>query len=470
MTLTNVNPQPLIDQVATYYVRYLSASPEHLDLLALWTLHTYCFQDAAFSPSLNITSRHKQSGKTLCLQLLNDLCSDTWLYTSPSPALVLRQTQGTDTNHPFTGTLLLDDCHITTRLRGVLTAGFHWTGTQIVACKDRDGKRSFEQRPAFFPKAFVSNGYLPDSLKDVSIPISLEPKQRGSPCRRFSYDNETSEFCRTLRRSLYRWGQENSQRLADRASYEENQFPLEFSSRQQDLAEPLLQVADLIGGDWPQRARNALISIFALSAFEDFYSSRQVLFDLREAFHAKDDPQWISTADLLEFLHTMDDRTWDEWNKGKPMNPKDLATLLKPFGIRPANQRLESGKVIKGYKKELLDRVWVRQLLLETWGTTVPTCGEEILSRNNLVAANPQNSSTNIPAQQLTPGAVAAEMQEQIQPAARPCPELSAEGSSRSGKFAKFFNPDLSAKAVSAKSKNFPYSTTGGEQPAPARS
>src|SRR5438552_19050161 len=96
-------------------------------------------------------------------------------------------------------------------------------------------------------------------------------------------------------------------------------------------SEPLLHIADLIGGEWPQRARQALVNVFALAAFEDFYSSRQILSDLRDAFAAKGNPGWISTADLVAFLHTLDDRAWDEWNKGKPMKPKDLARLLEPF-------------------------------------------------------------------------------------------------------------------------------------------
>jgi hypothetical protein len=69
-----------------------------------------------------------------------------------------------------------------------------------------------------------------------------------------------------------------------------------------------------------------------LAAFEDFYSSRQILSDSRDLFAAQDHPDWVSTTDLLEFLHTLDDRTWDTWSKDKPMQPKALAGLLEPFG------------------------------------------------------------------------------------------------------------------------------------------
>jgi putative DNA primase/helicase len=376
---TDPDPQTLIAQVISYYARYLSASPEHLDLLALWTLHTHCFQGASFSPALHITSRHKQSGKTLCLHLLNDLCRDPWLHTSPSPALVTRQTQGRTPGDSFDGTLLLDDCRIGTRLSGVLTASFCWEGTQIVLGKDYRGNPDFDRRKTFFPKAIVTRDRLPESLKETSIPLALEPKAPGSPCRRYKYSDEASELCQSLQQTLGRWGLENFDRVSQMASsYEESQFPPEFSSRQQDCAEPLLQVAELIGGEWPQRARNALINIFALSAFGDFFSSRQILSDLRDAFTAKNNPEWISTADLLEFLHAMDDRAWDDWNKGKPMNPKDLAALLKPFGLGPANHRTESGKVIKGYKLQHLEPSWARHLPNSKIPVPQqPTCGTE---------------------------------------------------------------------------------------------
>src|SRR5437763_12708976 len=68
---TQPETQTVINQVVDFYGQYLSCSPEQLDLLALWTLHTHCFQSAPFSPPLNISSRRPQSGKTLCLELLS---------------------------------------------------------------------------------------------------------------------------------------------------------------------------------------------------------------------------------------------------------------------------------------------------------------------------------------------------------------------------------------------------------------
>jgi hypothetical protein len=216
-------------------------------------------------------------------------------------------------------------------LQGILAAGFHCHGQQMVVTKDGQGCIDVESQPAFFPKAFAGNGPLPASLSAISIPIALEPKKPGSSCRRFRFQDTCQRFP-FLYRSLKRWGENNLLALGRLDPYREDQFPPELSSRQQDCAEPLLHIADFIGGDWPQRARHALVNVFALAAFEDFYSSRQILSDIRDAFTEKENPAWISTADLLAFLHIMDDRTWDDWNKGKPITPKELARLLSFFG------------------------------------------------------------------------------------------------------------------------------------------
>lgn len=412
--------QSLIDQVVDFFARYLSCSRDQLDLLALWTFHTHCYRNAPFSPALNIHSREKQSGKTTCLELLEMLCNDTWFHTSPSPALVIRQTQGLDKNQPFTGTLLLDECRFTAALQGVLSAAFRWSGRQVGRSTNETGDSVFDRRISFFPKAFAGNGRLPDCLRDVSIPIGLEPKQPGSSYRRFHQDSNR-EPAASLRAGLHQWYEEHTDRLAKMPTYKESQFPPELSSRQQDCAEPLLHIADLIGGQWPQRARNALVNAFALSAFEDFYSSKQVLGDIQKAFAAKDHPQWISTADLLIFLHTMDNRTWDEWSKGKPLNSKDLAALLAPFGIKSKNHRTGEGeKVAKGYNQEDLLASWRCHTLPELFRRAK----QEMMTNaaqgsHGSVAANLQNSVGGAPqqgtgSQKLEASSVAATLQNSV--------------------------------------------------------
>jgi putative DNA primase/helicase len=380
----------LLDGVVAFYRQYLSCSPQQLDLLALWTFHTHCFQVQPFSPALHLHSRHKQSGKSLCLDLLKLLCQHPWRHTSSAPSVLLQQMQGPGEADPFVGTLLLDDCPINNRLQGVLAASFKWYGGQMVVEKDGRGGFRINSYQAFFPKAFAANRRLPPALADLAIPLALEPKPPGSFCHRFRYQEAFEQTLPLLKR-LYQWGAENAGPLEQIAPYKEDQFPPQLSARQQDCAEPLLQIADLIGGAWPQRARQALVNAFAWSAFEDFYASRQLLSDLRDAFAAQDNPAWISTADLLGFLHILDDRTWDEWSKGKPLSASDLARLLEPFGIRSHNHRTGSTSVAKGYNLQDFKKSWELHLP-QPCSTAAPGCG-----RSDVAAASPESINNEIP-------------------------------------------------------------------------
>ena len=365
---TDQTTPTLINQITDFYRQYLSCSPEQLDLLALWTLHTHAFLAAPFSPSLYIHSREKQSGKTLCLQLLSLLSDDAWMHTAVAPSLLLRQLTNDEPNS-FTGTLLLDECHATfgssrmnVKLQGLLTARFQQDARFTVTFKDGD-ELNFNEVPVYFAAAFAGNGRLHPCLAERSIPITLEPKPPGSPYQPFRFFAAQKQS-RSLLESLRQWGADNHEAFEAITPYKEDQFPPELSWRQRDCAEPLLHIADSIGGEWPQRARQALVNTFALAAFEDIYSSRQVLSDLGDAFSAQGNPEWRSTTDLLKFLHTMDDRNWHEWNKGKPMVPKQLAGLLEPFGIHPRSQRTgpDNDTVIRGYKLEDLEPIWARHL------------------------------------------------------------------------------------------------------------
>src|SRR5581483_6965316 len=205
-------PNHLINQVVNFYQQYLDCSQEQLDLLALWTMHTHIIPRAPFSPALNICSRQKHTGKTVCLQLLSLLCDTPSMHTAAAPALLLHQL--TDGDEPFGGTLLLDDCDATfgktrmnIKLQGLFTARFQQDARFTVRVKD-DGEYVFDDRLVFFPAAFAGNGCLHSSLAERSIQISLEPKKPGSSCQPFRF-YAVQNSARSLRQSLSDWGKAN---------------------------------------------------------------------------------------------------------------------------------------------------------------------------------------------------------------------------------------------------------------------
>ena len=73
--------------------------------------------------------------------------------------------------------------------------------------------------------------------------------------------------------------------------------------RAADVWEPLLAVADLVGGDWPDRARHAAVALNAARAERDPSLGVQLLADCRRIFTDRDVDR-LTTEDLLDALST----------------------------------------------------------------------------------------------------------------------------------------------------------------------
>jgi hypothetical protein len=86
-------------------------------------------------------------------------------------------------------------------------------------------------------------------------------------------------------------------------------LPEALSSRQQDGAEPLLAIADLAGGDWPERSRAALIEILTGEEASDQSIGVQLLDSIRTVFQEAK-AETLSTADLIGKLIGNENWPW----------------------------------------------------------------------------------------------------------------------------------------------------------------
>ncbi len=124
----------------------------------------------------------------------------------------------------------------------------------------------------------------------------------------------------------------NSSRLIDTTP--PNTFlPDPSRDRAADIWEPLLVLADLAAGDWPQRARQAAIALTA--AAHDSNPVASLLLDIFIVFLLGGADRMF-TRTLVESLTARSaDRAWAEARKGKAINELWLARQLRPYGIRP---------------------------------------------------------------------------------------------------------------------------------------
>ncbi|HZT88195.1 MAG TPA: DUF3631 domain-containing protein [Stellaceae bacterium] len=135
-------------------------------------------------------------------------------------------------------------------------------------------------------------------------------------------------------------------------------MPEGIINRAADNWRPLLAVADLAGGEWPERARRAAAK---LSENSDQGSIRAALLaDVRAAFTAKGVDR-LSSDELASYLGSLDDRPWPEYRAGKPISKSQVARLLKPLGVSSGTIRLPDGGTLKGYLPDGIRRR-VRQI------------------------------------------------------------------------------------------------------------
>ncbi|RCO10298.1 DUF3631 domain-containing protein, partial [Bacilli bacterium] len=108
--------------------------------------------------------------------------------------------------------------------------------------------------------------------------------------------------------------------------------------RAADLWEPLVTVADIAGGAWPERARDAARHHTYLEGDdEDESIGIEMLRDIREviALHRGDR---IGSPNLSILLKGTEESRWAE----EDLKPRRLAITLREFGIRPS--RLPGGR------------------------------------------------------------------------------------------------------------------------------
>jgi hypothetical protein len=355
----------LLDDVARFLRRFLAAlDDDHYAVLALWTAHTWVAEAAYNTPYLHVTSAEIESGKTRVLDALELVCCKPAPVLDPSAASLYR---GLDSRQIVT--LLVDEVDnflpggkaetdSKKTILGILNGGYR-RGQSVPRVTDG---RHLEWFSPFGPKALTGIGELPRTLASRSIRIRMRRQRRDEKAERFRQKRATSD-AQPLVDALAGWA---TPELIDTLEDADPQLPDELGDREQDICEPLVAIADLAGGDWPVRARASFVHVFAdarAAAVSESHGTR-LLADLRDLFDADGDR--ISSIRLVGQLNALDERPWGGWNNGDGLKPRNLGTLLKPYGIHSGTVRLGDGTTAKGYKRESFDDAFTRYLAPET--------------------------------------------------------------------------------------------------------
>jgi hypothetical protein len=153
-------------------------------------------------------------------------------------------------------------------------------------------------------------------------------------------------------------------------------MPFGVTDRDADVWEPLLAVADAAGGVWPDRARVTAVTLVTLSKRETQTLGVRLLADLRDVFG---DAETLSTKEVLSKLVGLEESPWGDI-RGKPLEERGLAKLLKKYGVSPKPVRV-GGAQARGYSRADLHDPWKRYVSRSPQGsvTSVTSVGEVVL-------------------------------------------------------------------------------------------
>ena len=353
----------LLDALAQVFTRFIVLPRWAPETLALWTLHTYAFELRDVTAYLGIESPQKRCGKSTLLTVLRDLVNRPLLSTNISPSAFFRVIE------ELRPTLLIDEADRLLKrndeLQGILNAGYTRSTAYVVRTCYLRNPESPEPGPsdgpglrpdpgpaasgllpsnpvglarfsAWCPKALAGIGRLPETLADRCILIQMQRKAATEQCERLR-----DLAAAPLRQQCVRFVRDHQQDIA-RA---QPQIPPALNDRAADIWEPLFALADLAGGAWPERARQAAAGLNA--GAEEASPMGMFLFYISSVL-ANAGGDRIFSRDLADDLNAFTDRPWTPLKKGKDITELWLAQQLRPYGVFPINIRIGENRA-RGY-------------------------------------------------------------------------------------------------------------------------
>ncbi len=359
-----VDGKVLLNNIVNDIRRYMVMSQQAVDVVALWVVHTHCFECFRITPRLHVTAPGSNCGKSTLLDVLYELTRNAVHADNLSTAVFFRLCDG------YAPTLLIDEVDAFLKeneeLRGAINAG-HKRGGTFWRCEGDENKiRGFK---VFAPAVLCGIGKIPLTLANRSFRIQLQKRLASEAIADFRDDRAGHLHDRAAQ--MVRWTRDHEIEL--RAA--EPELPDDVINRLADNWRPLLVIADAAGGEWPGRARKALTY---LKTEDDKESAKiKLLADMWAILDEKQADRLL-TRDFIEALNGMEEASWSEFNKGKGINPSIIGKLLGGFEKQPGvplkSRSIRGGdKCPKGYYRDDLASPYERYV--KVWKRDLPPQG-----------------------------------------------------------------------------------------------
>lgn len=346
-----VEPAALLSEISATVRRFIICTKETADAVALWVTMTWFMEVVQIAPLAIITAPEKRCGKSQLLSILGRLVHRPLTASSITPAAMFR---AVDAWRP---TLLVDEADAFMRdneeLRGIVNAG-HTRDSAYVVRVVGDGDAMQPKRFSVWgAKALAGIGHLADTLMDRAIVLELRRKLPHENAERLRHAE--ADLFEVLSEKLARFAED----YRDAVQQARPDLPDNLNDRAQDNWEPLLAIANVAGGAWPDLGRSAAQALSGVES-PSMSAGTELLADIREVFSLKSSDR-ISTADLIAALCADDEKPWATYNHGKPISPRQVSKRLAEYGIRSNTIRIGL-QTPKGFLREQFDEAFSRYL------------------------------------------------------------------------------------------------------------
>jgi len=346
-----VDGDALLDEIVTSILRHVVLQTGAADAVALWILHAHAHDTADISPILTFKSPLEECGKSTALTgLVAPMVPRALTGSNITSSVVFRAIE------KWRPTLILDEADTYVRnneeLRGVLDSG-HSRRTAYVLRNVGEGTNMEPQCfSTWAPKAVGLIGDMPRTLTSRSITLPMRRMTMTDTIEPIPVDGlDLSD----IRSRAARWARDSANALR----VARPDMPASLVGRRADNWKHLLAIADLAGGEWPARARNAAEILSARSSssaagimlLEDI----KVIFDDTK-YSDLPDERAIFSKDLVEQLIKLEERPWSAFGKrGKEITQAQVAKMLGDFEINSGTVRIGSQTAKGYYLKNFLD-------------------------------------------------------------------------------------------------------------------
>jgi hypothetical protein len=373
-----VQPRPLgeiLDDVVGFLRRWVVFQfSEQAIVCGLWVLHTWLFRAFDYTPYLWVYAADMRSGKSRLLEVLNLLTPNPCLTESGSSAALVRSI-----NEDEPPTMLLDEIDVlydnrnkgdaeANNTKRFLNAGYK-RGAKFLRCVGQGANLKPAELPAFCPKGLAGIGQdLPATVQDRSLPIELVRQTREERAERLR-DREARKATAGLVSELKELAQQ--EKVINALQEARPALPEKLGDRQQDITEPLVAIADYIGGHWPESARTALVKLYGQE--EEASLGVKLLIAIKRAFD-KTDKDKLTTRELLDELVKIEDGPWAAMFEDALKHDRlqiaasKLARKLRKYKTSEGRKlesrsiKIDSDTVLRGYHKEDFLAAWARWL------------------------------------------------------------------------------------------------------------